>query len=453
MKNALVLVGLAAAVNLEAPIAAQQTARLGGEITGALPGNKPVIVRCYKLHVTQTGKVRRLSKHEFYHRTPDAECLAEGTKFDVGEIPTGQYSIVAFQDLDGDGELDYDPCEPLGWYTTQAAGWIDALDLGSGVANIGIQLRRTTPFPAHKKLDGYNGELTRTNGIATLRIRGTPEERGRAHGALVGRQILDFFEFYVLEDKFKSVAKYRNTFYRFLEANFRYPKEFLTEIDAVIAGMKATGLKMSIDTLGRDFDRTDLLAINAYIESRAMRSSCTQFAFWGVQSTDGGTIAGRNMDGEIDLRKTTVSHFLVIAVDQGDKTRKRYLNLMWPGFVGTITGINEDGLYSMENAGGTGPGPVVDSLVPCSWIQRFILENVSGQVTPDAVTRIIDAHRSSGGGSFGAGSIILFATPFRGQKAPAFVYEGDRFGGAMRLPGEVRPKGMTHIMATNHHLK
>jgi len=38
-----------------------------------------------------------------------------------------------------------------------------------------------------------------------------------------------------------------------------------------------------------------------------MRSTCTQFACWGERTTGtdvkGGTIAGRNMDGEIDLRR------------------------------------------------------------------------------------------------------------------------------------------------------
>ena len=68
-------------------------------------------------------------------------------------------------------------------------------------------------------------------------------------------------------------------------------------------------------------------------------------------SVDGGTIAGRNMDGEIDFRKVTVTHLLVFAVDPGAAAGRRYVSIMGPGFIGTYSGFNEDGLYMMANAG------------------------------------------------------------------------------------------------------
>jgi len=226
-------------------------------------------------------------------------------------------------------------------------------------------------------------------------------------------------------------------------------------------------MDMRVEWLGRDFQRVDLLAINAYIERRAAQPSpaaslmpegpaCTQFAFWGeaTQGSElaGGLIAGRNMDGEVDLRKVTVSHFLLFAVDPSEPGRRRWVSAMWPGFVGTITGINEEGLYAMENAGGSGPGPVVDGLTPCSWVQRNILENAGGESTPASIAERFEAFRSPAGGVFGGGSIILWAVPYRGQPAPAFVSEGDRFGTDIREPGEVAPASRFEIMASNHYL-
>jgi hypothetical protein len=125
---------------------------------------------------------------------------------------------------------------------------------------------------------------------------------------------------------------------------------------------------------------------------------------------------------------------------------------MWPGFVGTISGINEEGLYSMENAGGSGPGAVVDGLTPCSWVQRFILENAGKESTPQSVDQMINRFASSGGGTFGAGSIILWAVPYDGGTVPAFVSEGDRFGTAIREPTNVAPMCPNDIMATNHYV-
>lgn len=57
------------------------------------------------------------------------------------------------------------------------------------------------------------------------------------------------------------------------------------------------------------------------------------------------------MDGECDVRKVTVSHFLLFAVDPAEPGYKRWFSAMWPGFVGTISGINEEGLYSMKMPG------------------------------------------------------------------------------------------------------
>jgi hypothetical protein len=60
---------------------------------------------------------------------------------------------------------------------------------------------------------------------------------------------------------------------------------------------------------------------------------------------------------------------------------------------------------------------------------------------------------SSTGGITAAGSIILWAVPYKGQAAPAFVYEGGRTGFTVRTPGEVRPADAASILASNHHLK
>ena len=125
---------------------------------------------------------------------------------------------------------------------------------------------------------------------------------------------------------------------------------------------------------------------------------------------------------------------------------------MWPGFVGTISGINEEGLYSMENAGGSGPGPVPDGIVPCSWIQRTILEKQGRDASPESVLKMMEPFTCSTGGITAAGSIILWAVPYREQESPAFVYEGGRTGFAIRTPSDFRPLNLTNIMASNHHL-
>jgi uncharacterized protein (DUF2141 family) len=422
-----------------------------------------IVVKLYKLDLPSRAEPPLLQKREIYGSKKPLETVTMEVpgSYHFNELPPGHYSVLGFLDADGNGELGFDPPEPFGWFSSEPAGRSDAVDLTESDFNhADFKLRTPTAFPKEPKRTSH-GELRWMKGLPVLQLWGNTEERGFAHGFLVGKQIIDFFEFYVVEDSWRSAKRYQETFVPFLQSHFNYPPEFLEECDAILEGMKASGIDMKVESLGRDFNRADLLAINAYIERRAAfpvqaPSSCSQFAFWADATKgselEGGLIAARNMDGECDLRKVTVSHFLLFAVDPSEPGHKRWVSTMWPGFVGTLSGINEEGLYSMENAGGTGPGPVVGGIVPCSWVQRHILETQGGDSTPESILQAMEDFRSEGGGITAPGSIILWAVPFRGQPSPAFVWEGDRFGGVMRKPTDVRPLDTTNIMATNHHL-
>jgi len=433
-----------------------------GKIIYDAKTDNTMFVQLYKLPEPSAGAPRNPSKTYIYSTKPNMQIpvFPESSKFEFRDLPQGYYAVVAFQDIKENEKLDFQPAEPWGWYTSDPGGPIEVIDLTqSDTATADCTLRVATHLPKFGKT-AEHGRLRWMEGLPVLQLSGTPEQRGYAHGNLVGRQILDFFEFYIIEESWRSYQRYQETFYPFLKTRFNCPVEFIAECNAVIKGMKDSGVDMKIPHLNREFDLYDLLAINAYIERRAVNpvataESCTQFAFWGRRTQGSeltrGLIAARNMDGECDIRKVTVSHFLLFAVDPADPKKKRWFSAMWPGFVGTISGINEDGLYSMENAGPSGPGPVVGGIVPCSWVQRHILETAGADATPKSILQMMQPFASEGGGVTTPGSIILWATPNQGQEYPAFVYEGDRNGGLMRFPTNVPPIDPDNIMASNHH--
>ncbi len=461
MKNQTIIILLLTLILACADGNDQQSGSISGNISYDGEQQGTVVIRLYKLPESSSGNGNRLSKRDIYGAIEPFRILTleKPVRYVFNDLPVGHYSIISFIDVNGDGELSFDPPEPLGWYTSQFDGKFDPIVLTkTDVKNADCKLRCPTPFPTEEKHTNH-GALRWMKGLPVLQLWGTAEARGFAHGYLVGKQIMDFFEFYIIEDNWGSPQRYQEIFVPFLETYLNCPPEFLQECDAVTRGMLASGINMRIESLGRDFNRTDLLAINAYIEGRAAfpvsSSSCTQFGFWGAQTEGselkGGLIAARNMDGECDVRKVTVSHFLLFAIDPSKPERKRWFSAMWPGFVGTISGINENGLYGMENAGGTGPGKVVGGVVPCSWIQRCVLEIEGSDATPESVHKLMQDFKCEGGGITTPGSIILWAVPYHDQEPPAFVYEGDRFGGAMRTPTEVRPTDPTNILASNHH--
>lgn len=438
-----------------AALAAQSTTEIRGHVVLEGGGTAPALrVVPLELPTRADGTVVRPDFAGVYAALRVGRQAENDGSFSI-RVEPGAYALLAFADVDGNYTWSATaPVEPLGWWCETPGDRPGVLEVSDTPReDLVVTVRAPTPFPQEPRgTDG--GELLRVHGYPVLRLKGDARERGRAHGLLVAPQIVDFFRCYVLESKL-DVAAYRE-FAEFLDSHFDWPDAFLTEIDAVLEGMRSSGANLRVPELERDFDRVDLLAINAYIETRAMRSSCTQFAAWGERTkgtdVDGGTIAGRNMDGELDLRRVTVSHFLLFAVDPSEKGTKRYVSMMWPGFVGTITGFNEDGFHCMENAGGTGPGPVVDGLRPISWTMRQALATLGSDPTPKEFASILAANANSAGGACGPGCVILCAVPNRGQPAPAWFVEGDRFGHATRLPGEVPPRLSDAILGSNHHL-
>jgi hypothetical protein len=436
---------------------------LSGRLIYERDRSEKIIVNLFKLRTSSEGRVLPLTKSDIYGELNPLKSLTleKPGKYRFENLTPGHYSILAFMDIDGNGLVGFDPPEPFGWFASNPSGRWDPIDLTlSNATDCDFRLRVPTLFQRQDKIIEH-GALRWMKGLPVLQLWGTAEERGFAHGYLVGKQIIDFFEFYILEDSWRSAKRYKDTFVPFLEGHLSCPSEFLDECKAVIEGMQKSGVNMRVDALGRDFNLTDLLSINAYIERRAASpvaspSSCTQFAFWGSQKKGSkrirNLIAARNMDGECDIRKVTVSHFLVYAVDPSEPGRKRWVSTMWPGFVGTISGVNEDGLYSMENAGGSGPGAIPRGVVPCSWIQRIILEKQGGDASPESVLQMMKPFTCSLGGITAAGSIILWAVPYMGQESPAFVFEGGRAGYAIRTPTDIRPFNPNNIMASNHHL-
>ena len=413
-----------------------------GQVQLEQPGQGALRLFTVPFRSPENGRFQSPSKPQIFQAaTDDGGLLADANGHFVVTVEEQNVALFGYQDKNGNGQWDPQAFESFGWFSEEAAGRPARLtDKSTGKISFTLKAARA---PLTKQLEEGgavrvpHGSLRLVNGYPVLSVSGDAQQRGLAHGQLLAEAIIDFFRFYILEDKFGSAKNYEEGFAKFLHSHFNYPPEYVTECEAVIQGMKRSGISLFVSELGRDFSVTDLYAINGYIETRAMRSSCTQFAAWGqrTETTDvaGGMITGRNMDGEVDIRKVTVSHFLLTAVEPELPGQKRFVSMMWPGFVATISGMNEDGFYTMENAGLTGPGPVVSGLVPFSWTMREALAKLGADATASDVQQLVDSFDNQAGGSCGPGCITLFATPYHGQDQPAFILEGDRFGDAQRF--------------------
>jgi len=273
------------------------------------------------------------------------------------------------------------------------------------------------------------------------------------------------------------IPSYENA-YDFLTKNIKRSPEYISELEAMFAGMKASGKSLHVPMIGRDFTVNDLNVLQALFDLRVMVPiHCSQFAAWGSETVgtdvDGGILVGRNMDAEIDIRRITVTHFLMVARERFSRTKEEvefrgddhvihgtsrcFLSAFWPGFLGVLTGLNEDGIWCAENAGNQGPGDPCGGVVPGQWSMReFLSWNTNESLSVSKAINFLEKYKSDGGGVNCLGALFLtlwYPKDENFNNTKAFIFESDRFGQDSRIPGEFRPLSKHVIMASNHFLR
>eukprot|EP00048_Salpingoeca_helianthica_P018832 m.243259 g.243259 ORF g.243259 m.243259 type:complete len:613 (-) comp27216_c0_seq1:82-1920(-) len=420
-------------------------------------------------------------KAKFPAPTPGAYDARYSFSFDF--LFPQNYTVVAFA-TKGQEALDFTDIQPLGWYKTDPClGAWGAICTGVvALANKDVTGLSIPLNYSHEPVDGTFGRssVKHMNGVAVVQLQGNAVERGAAHGRLLARQVLEFFEFFLLEDRVTSPKLYETSVRPgFMSAQFNLSTHpgFLDEARAMVAQVCST-INCMVPSLGRPLDEWDIVALNGYgiwhaavsdvsafpewmrgPDGNPPRSrACSQFILWGDATISTDTIHGRNMDGEIDVRKLTVSDFVLFAVTPTEQGYSRYVSAMWPGFIGTYSGINEHGWVMMDNSGCAGPRPYGQgSPIDTGVIRDFLLiASTSLPVTASYAqiqSAIETGHKSETGGVLIAGDILVMSRPFVNTSTfePGCMYEGDHRGGLIRAPRDrqVLPSG-PRIGATNH---
>jgi len=151
------------------------------------------------------------------------------------------------------------------------------------------------------KLQG--GNRLERNGWVYIQIEGAPEKIGYQHGYLLAPEIADLLR--VMKPFLQYQSKRDWNFYRDAAEKMLWPKmdkEYQDEIDGIVAGAMAKGVKL---------DRWDVTAMNAFIElaqyyvpwmekQQGLRAStkapgnCSAFIATGVWTKDGRIVIGHN---------------------------------------------------------------------------------------------------------------------------------------------------------------
>lgn len=341
--------------------------------------------------------------------------------------------------------------------------------IGSGSEVIEVRSPRKLPQHLVVSMNGH-GRMRPLDNAHLVQLDGSPYEMGYAHGYMLADQIIDWFLFYQFRYNMDSNITYINLYRSWLKQNQYVEDSYREEATGMIDGMKASGADLYLHDLSRNFDLDDIYIINSYLEASQSKGAmtlgpyatpsnnipaCSQFVAWDYLTVDGETLAGRNMDGETDPWYVTVTHLIVFAVSSSIKGSLRYISIMWPGHIGTLSAVNEDGFSAMLNCGTMGEGAVATNITAIEWtIKEIVRSSAASSSDPKTIFAKFGKYLCSEGGVSAAGSVIVFARPVQSRKsknpsdAPGFVAEVDRYGGLMRVPSDFVPS----VYQSNHFI-
>lgn len=220
---------------------------------------------------------------------------------------------------------------------------------------------------------GKNSLLKNKQGIWELYVEGDPLEIGLTTGALsdslLKKQEQIFFGRIedIVPSKFqqKLLRNFLKWYNRKLYLNV--PNEYQTEIYGV-----SQYTSQDFNNIAPQYQRS-LYLHAAHDIGHALQDlalvGCSSFAAWGEKSEDGDLILGRNFDFYVNdaFAENKIVAFI------NPKEGYPFMTVTWAGMVGTVSGMNKEGLTVTINAGKS-KIPII-AKTPISILTREILQH------------------------------------------------------------------------------
>jgi len=206
-----------------------------------------------------------------------------------------------------------------------------------------------------------NGDTLSVEGKKILKVWGTHYERGYATGYLFGDKIKEISEDYFIYAFFGGNSYlYESTRTYFLD-NFQIEEKYIYETEGMIDGMIEADIVLFSDILSRDIDANDLLLSNAIVDLAALGDfdmdyefGCSSLSSWGENTIldpelSGDLVITRNMDWT--PHSALLENHLLVVHFPAEDDEVNWLSFTFPGLIGGLSSINENGLCAFMNMG------------------------------------------------------------------------------------------------------
>lgn len=307
-------------------------------------------------------------------------------------------------------------------------------------------VRADTPV----KTPAVSGSLRTEKGVRVLRLWGTPDEQGYAHGYLMGENLLAFLEGVLLDSGLvPSAAVYDQVVRPQAVGAFEFTGAQREELAGILRGMmdRCGPDRCRFEKLGRAIDVDDLIAINTLADW--VPGGCSSFAVWGGWTEGGETIVGRNLDYQM-LPGINIEHLLIVRLDSGE-SKTSWVSIAWPGLIGAYSAMSEHGMVAAMHDAPAPRASLGEKVIPRSIALRDIIEKAFGDDAIDRAQKLLAATPTLRGNNF----LVAGPSSIKGAPAAVFEYDGDQSHSSFatrRNPGaSVNASPDQSIVCTNHY--
>jgi hypothetical protein len=200
-----------------------------------------------------------------------------------------------------------------------------------------------------------HGSVETIGEVRILNLWGTWEEMGYAHGYLLGPDLKEVYEDYFLElaGGIGNIDLLRTYFPLYFEV----PDEFRQYAAGIIAGAADT-ISLYSSVFGREVDTLDLYITASVPDLSAlvdgMQLYCSSTSGWGGATSGDPQLQGdpaisRNLDYYVDTQGTILGQNLLVTFDPA--AGQDWVSVTFPGFMGSLSGMNETGINATLNMG------------------------------------------------------------------------------------------------------
>jgi len=256
-----------------------------------------------------------------------------------------------------------------------------------------------------------NGDLQIIDGKKVLTIWGSHQERGYAHGYIMGNEIRAIaVDYFIGGFLFNNLETY-NYCRTYFEDNFTIENKYLIECQAMVDGMTDSGTDMFVDQLDKNIEAVDILMANSIVDLYNLYFinfqgvfGCSSLSAWGESTADdpvleGNLVITRNMDWSAS--DILIDNHLLIVNIPTEENEISWVSFSFAGLIGVLSGINSNGTAAFMNVGNFNTTSNTENLHPIFFSIRNGIEhydyNSDGQQNElDVVSSVSDKTHLTG---------------------------------------------------------